>query len=131
MKVHWSVLLLLLAASIIFISRSGKVYSFSPQIFATGIEVDESVNPSGSGLKHARSAGSCPADQPSCSVTLNWPGTPFPDTNYTAVCTVSGANVVVTTGGKSTTAIAVVIGRQGTAIGNGVSFDVNCIAMHD
>jgi len=46
----------------------------------------------GTGIKHARGAG-CSGGSGTCSVTVNWSGTAFPDTSYTASCTSENADL--------------------------------------
>jgi hypothetical protein len=104
-----------------------KVYSFSPQIFPTGIEVDESVAAAGSGLKHGRTTTITTCNSFGCFATVNWPGKPFPDTNYTAVCT-SEVGAAASISGKTTTSIGV---RRKSDNSQDKSFGVDCIAMHD
>jgi hypothetical protein len=131
-KMLWLAIGLLSIAVFRLAYKPATVYSFSPQIFPTGIEVDESVNSAGTGLKHVRGNGTCQAliDHHSCELTLNWPGAGFPDTNYTAVCMLedTGNEGVMTIFNKATTSISV-------KINVGVSFSVHmgmeCIGMHD
>lgn len=131
MKTNWLLAALLLVALIDLVNRPAKVYSFSPQVFPTGIEVDESVNASGSGLKHIRETptSGCVPQQSSCNFLVNWPGTPFPDANYSAVCAVSGGNAFVVINGKSTTQMSVTVVK--TTINQSETLSLNCIAMHD
>lgn len=108
--------------------RPATVYSFAPQIFPTGIEVDESVNTAGSGLKHGRT-GTITCTQAGCGAQINWSGTPFADTNYTAVCTTEdgSTNVPVSVGEKAKTFVFTNL-PAGSA-NKGIVVD--CIAMHD
>jgi hypothetical protein len=105
-----------------------KVYSFSPQIFPTGIEVDESVNSAGSGLKHGRTSSIFCA-QLGCGAQINWSGIPFADTHYTAVCTTENGSTetLVSVGQKATT--FVFANLPSGSLNKGIVVD--CIAMHD
>jgi hypothetical protein len=127
-KASWLLFGLLAITVIMSVYRPHAVYSFAPQIFATGIEVDESVNTAGSRLKHARTTNGCTTNS-SCTATLTWSGTPFADTNYTVVCTPEstiGEGIISVTN-KTTTGITLTFtGSTHTGF-----FGVGCIAMHD
>jgi hypothetical protein len=130
----WVLVGLLATAIVLLIHRPATVYSSSPTVFPTGIEVDESVNAQGSGLKHKR-AGSCtPSFMDSCEVTITWPGIAFADTNYTVVCTPD--NYI---GRGTETGVFSIISKTTTSIAVGFksssptdSFTgIECMAMHD
>jgi hypothetical protein len=130
----WVLVGLLATAIVLLIHRPATVYSFSPTVFPTGIEVDESVNAQGSGLKHKR-AGSCtPSFMDACEVTITWPGAAFADTNYTVVCTPDsylgrGTDTgVFSIINKTTTSIAV--GFKASSTTDAFS-GIECMAMHD
>lgn len=118
---------LLLAGLFALAYHPPKVYSFSPQVFPTGIEVDESVNSAGSGLKHGRLTTHC-LTTGGCSEQINWPGTSFLDTNYTVVCSSSNTQATATPTGKSTTAVFVFLTTTTRII---TPIEIDCIAMHD
>jgi hypothetical protein len=130
----WVLVGVLATAIVLLIHRPATVYSSSPTVFTTGIEVDESVDAQGSGLKHAR-AGSCtPSDMDVCEVTITWSGTAFADTNYTVVCTPDNYSGVGTETGvfsivsKTTTSIGV--GFKSSSPTNSFT-GIECMAMHD
>lgn len=127
MKAYWFFAVVLAVGAIAFLSRPAKVYSFSPQIFPTGIEVDESVNSAGSGLKHGRLTTHCLVIG-GCSEQINWPGTNFLDTNYTVVCSSSNTQTTATPTGKSTSAVFVFLTTTQHIT---TTIEIDCIAMHD
>lgn len=102
-----------------------------PKLVVTGGVVN-----SGAGMMHVRtnSCTSPTGTNSGCNTTVSWPGT-WPDTNYTAVCTVdqTGSPSGIAVGGifnKSTTQMSVVIFNlpdQGAAV-SGV---LDCIGVHD
>jgi hypothetical protein len=119
---------LLLAGLFVVAYHPSKVYSFSPQIFPTGIEVDESVNAAGSGLKHGRT-GSIICSHTGCGAQINWPGTAFPDTNYTAVCSLESGPLQETLSVAQKATTFVFVDLPVSVLNKGVVVD--CIAMHD
>lgn len=122
------VAVLFLAAAFTMLYRPAKVYSFFVQVFTTGIEVDESVDADGSGLKHARGNFTCASNNSQCAVQLDWPGTAFANTNYTAVCWTNSPGFVASNGGKATNSITIDLTRIQQFL---TIVDVDCIAMHD
>lgn len=106
--------------------------------------VNGGVTPTGSGLKHGRTSGSCTTGSSignTCGITITWTGTAFADTNYTATCSVgtsvaggSGSTSVpfalLVDAGKSTSSLTVAVqnlSSGGTVTVNGL----DCIAIHD
>lgn len=114
----------------------------------SSIQVNRGVDTNGSGIKHVSSNASCQTYQYNgnyCTVTINWPGTPFIDTAYDVVCstkngaygsnsnTPSGYILYVPDSGRTTTSIDVNIQVDRTTNGGGLitlSPGITCIAMH-
>ena len=117
------------------ISNAGdKVLSFSNatgntplQLESADVKVNNGVDPTGSGLKHARNSGcSTTGGVSNCNITLAWPGTAFANTNYTVTCTfLAGKLFSITSKGTSSLSIFVTAGL------NQASGEVDCIAVHD
>lgn len=128
MKKNLIIAVLLSAAGFTMFCQPTKLYSYFVQVFTTGIEVDESVNADGSGLKHARGNFTCASNNSQCAVQLNWPGTAFANTNYTAVCWTNSPGFVASNGGKATNSITIDLTRIQQFL---TIVDVDCIAMHD
>jgi hypothetical protein len=106
--------------------------------------VNGGVSP-GTGIKHVRTNASCTPGSTlgnTCGIVVNWPGTAFADTNYTATCvakSVSGGGggftefpwaLLIPDAGKSTASMTVTIENLHT--GNALTVNgLNCIATHD
>jgi hypothetical protein len=75
------------------------------------------------GFAHQR-VPSCRAQ--SCSLKVNWP-TPFGDTNYTATCTLGGANGTVNWVDKQNDFLLVAVVHSGVGGGG----EIDCIGVHD
>jgi hypothetical protein len=84
----------------------------------------------GTGIKHARGAG-CSGGAGTCSATVNWSGTAFPNAAYTVSCTPENADLgnALTIIGKTGSSVTVKLSVPQQI---GVSMTgVDCIAMHD
>lgn len=117
---------------------SSPVGSIAPStgvftVFGIGTGIDASKT----GFKHVRvtSCTTAAVANAGCNTTVNWPGTPFTDTNYTAGCSLNdvssaGAAMDYGTGTKTTTTIVTgIINTPGNAIA--VNGQLNCWAVHD
>ena len=115
------------------------------RISSTGIKINGGVDATGSGIKHARTNASCTPGSfigDKCGIVVNWPGTAFPDTNYTATCipkSISGScggctdyswSLFIADADKHTASMTVTVENltvQQALTVNGL----NCIAVHD
>jgi hypothetical protein len=95
--------------------------------------------------KEARTTNTCTtstAGGATCFVRLVWPGTAFPDTNYSVVCMAEGGQpnppgafepnqIYVLPASKRTTGVDVTMQKDTYNAEPVVLQGVNCIAMHD
>ena len=115
------------------------------QVTSTEVVINGGVSADGSGIKHVRTNTACTPGTSAgntCTISVDWPGTPFADANYTVTCTpklVQGETGGETTYGyaiyipdanKSTTSTSVVVENLTTGASIAVT-GMNCIAMHD
>ena len=92
----------------------------------------------GTAIKHFRTSGtSCTANAPAgttCTTgAISFPGSAFPDTNYTVICQVGDASnvatpIIVGVTSKTTTSVALIVTNFGTNSSYG---NADCIAFHD
>jgi hypothetical protein len=81
-------------------------------------------------IKDVHPATACTAaGLATCSITVTWPGTAFPDSNYTAVCTAGDPLWATTISNKTTTTIRVT--ARNFSGGSNTFNTANCIAVHD
>jgi hypothetical protein len=104
--------------------------------------INDGISASGSGIKHVRTNAACTTGSgigASCQILVNWPGTPFADTDYTVTCTpkavsfVSGSasyDLTIPDANKTTTSTAVTIANLEYNNPTTVT-GLNCIAIHD
>jgi hypothetical protein len=96
------------------------------------LTVGTGVANSGGGLKHMRFQGcftSGSQGNASCVMTVSWPGTAFPDTNYTLSCmTFSEPGVVFMSTVKAAGSINASFFSATSGLAAG---EVDCIAIHD
>jgi hypothetical protein len=87
----------------------------------------------GSGLKHVRVAGcTTPATRfAGCTTTVNWPGTAFPDTNYTAVCTLDNPSAEPLLAGTQRKTAGSILVKLVTWTSQSSSATIDCVAVHD
>jgi predicted RNA-binding protein with TRAM domain len=116
------------------------------QVETNDVVINSGVSANGSGFKHVRTNASCGTGGgigSTCTIPVNWPGTPFVDTNYTVTCTPKsvaetgggGANIysftiLIPDANKTTTSTNIEIDNLEN--NNGVIVTgLNCIAIHD
>jgi len=103
---------------------------------STSTQMNGSVLNTGTGFKHVR-VTSCTTTAVAnnfCNTTVTWPGSAFPDTNYTYGCSTDGdgkaAYQTTASGSKGTSSIVAVIqNTPGNSLA--VSETLNCWAFHD
>lgn len=109
---------------------------------ANSVQVNGGVDASGTGIKHARTNSSCTTGSSvgnTCAIVINWPGTGFADTNYTATCNAKGNPsetsfaLLISDSNKGTTSMTVEVENvSSTTNPEPVSVSgLNCIAIHD
>ena len=100
------------------------------------LTVNTSVINSGTGMKHARkgSAGCATSGvlDATCTDTINWAGTAFANTSYTAICSCTGITSGVPIAYITTKAAgSVTVTTTGLTAAAAQCSDIDCVAMHD
>jgi hypothetical protein len=93
---------------------------------SSGVKIATGIDATGTGIKHARSAGCTSGAAVYCNFTLTWPGSAFANTNYTVICaTLAGYPVGIAKGTTSVSGSVTVYYEYQS------SGEIDCIAIHD